>query len=745
MGLNKRGDYVYTDLPAVNVHGRPWIRLMRILSLSTDKEPVNVELQPFQVTDDTNYDCISYTWGDPICRDLTQSGFEEIITGELNRTIHCHGRRLPVTQNLVDALEQLGKSGYAPDENRWLWYESSLFYRIDAICINQQSDQEKCRQVPLMGRIYKQARQVIIWLGRDDLHSQYARPVLDILSSPLVQIPAAGTSFVSLNDEALLAALFGHSYPQNNRQISDQEWISYCAFLQRLWFGRMWVLQESFFARSRRVLLGDTTIPWESLERSADLIHATNLSGLLKDLVRQAVDPRQHGFIGQRGTDPREFDNRLNNQHIFHVLRRDASSALTLSQILYHARYFSCSKPKDYIYGVLGLWDEAQVGKHRTYTITPDYDDDRCPLSNVYAEATWFSIIDASNLDVLGLVEDPLSQNSQKERGANWPSWVPAYNKGMQMIPLYEAEFGQGRDNLQANRPWDASRGLNFQGLRLGTQWASKLPAEGILVDCVSLLGPTYRNTVVFGLYSLLDFLLQYPVDMPYPSDENESPPDALRRTMIKDTYRGHCPSSLPGNEATARAGFHAFLARLVRELQQEIINQAERVARANIVEAEDKNLQGLKEMMAYTKDQITELSERFSSPYFPGSPAPFPSYAAILQMIALESQLGDPTPEETAQQRLHVDFDQAFRVACGGRRLFLTKSGYFGVAPESVRMGDEVYVLAGAAVPFVLRRLEGGPDNQRRIVGEAYVYGVMGGERVRGNGTEAAMELLLV
>ena len=53
--------------------------------------------------------------------------------------------------------------------------------------------------------------------------------------------------------------------------------------------------------------------------------------------------------------------------------------------------------------------------------------------------------------------------------------------------------------------------------------------------------------------------------------------------------------------------------------------------------------------------------------------------------------------------------------------RLFRTEKGYLGMGPVSVLPGDEVWVLAGARVPFVLRRC--------RLLGQCYVHGLMHGE----------------
>lgn len=74
---------------------------------------------------------------------------------------------------------------------------------------------------------------------------------------------------------------------------------------------------------------------------------------------------------------------------------------------------------------------------------------------------------------------------------------------------------------------------------------------------------------------------------------------------------------------------------------------------------------------------------------------------------------------------------------------LFVTETGYVGVGPENVQVGDEVWVLLGAKVPFVLRELQDSQaedrdqDSQKRhtLVGDAFVYGVMDGEAVASGG----------
>lgn len=61
----------------------------------------------------------------------------------------------------------------------------------------------------------------------------------------------------------------------------------------------------------------------------------------------------------------------------------------------------------------------------------------------------------------------------------------------------------------------------------------------------------------------------------------------------------------------------------------------------------------------------------------------------------------------------------------CLNRKLFSTRNGMLGVGPPIVREGDLCCILFNARVPFILRQV----GSQYRLVGEAYIQGVMKGE----------------
>ncbi|KAH8719515.1 heterokaryon incompatibility protein-domain-containing protein [Phaeosphaeriaceae sp. PMI808] len=62
---------------------------------------------------------------------------------------------------------------------------------------------------------------------------------------------------------------------------------------------------------------------------------------------------------------------------------------------------------------------------------------------------------------------------------------------------------------------------------------------------------------------------------------------------------------------------------------------------------------------------------------------------------------------------------------AAKNRALFVTSKGFIGLAPWNAQKGDAIVVLLGGCTPYILRPKK----KQYTLVGETYVYGIMGGE----------------
>lgn len=98
---------------------------------------------------------------------------------------------------------------------------------------------------------------------------------------------------------------------------------------------------------------------------------------------------------------------------------------------------------------------------------------------------------------------------------------------------------------------------------------------------------------------------------------------------------------------------------------------------------------------------------------------------------------LNDNTEEEVLEfaTRYHV----MIRMYNLQRRLFRTKKGYLGLGAHGLLKGDKVCILAGGAVPFILRARS--TSDGYELIGDAYVHGVMNGEaaahHIRENGAD--------
>lgn len=78
---------------------------------------------------------------------------------------------------------------------------------------------------------------------------------------------------------------------------------------------------------------------------------------------------------------------------------------------------------------------------------------------------------------------------------------------------------------------------------------------------------------------------------------------------------------------------------------------------------------------------------------------------------------------------------DDSIMAATSSRRLFLTLSGYIGLAPADTAEGDVLFFLKGGKTPFALRKVP--LKGSYQLVGDCYVQGLMDGGIEGFRGTE--------
>jgi hypothetical protein len=139
----------HTDLYAPLDTSSHTIRLLQLLPGEWEDD-IQAVLQERSIAEAKDrYITISYTWGHvDVVRQVS---------------ITCNGRSVLISENLIMALRKLRH----PDRPILLW--------ADALCINQADTAERTHQVGLMGKIYSNSRETIIWLGEPSISEDIGR------------------------------------------------------------------------------------------------------------------------------------------------------------------------------------------------------------------------------------------------------------------------------------------------------------------------------------------------------------------------------------------------------------------------------------------------------------------------------------------------------------------------------------------------------------------------------------------
>ena len=121
------------------------VRLLEVHKIGTDLLKCSFHVEQMYRLSTTKYEALSYTWG------ANPRGIEEL------NFIWIENNRFCVRRNVFNFL-----LAWAPDSGESAGDSKLVF--IDAVCINQQDDHEKCHQVLCMRDVFGKAESVVIWL-----------------------------------------------------------------------------------------------------------------------------------------------------------------------------------------------------------------------------------------------------------------------------------------------------------------------------------------------------------------------------------------------------------------------------------------------------------------------------------------------------------------------------------------------------------------------------------------------------
>jgi hypothetical protein len=181
----------------------------------------------------SKYEAVSHTWGNsiPSHRLFIHNGHDTDTT---------YISITPKVESMLQGLRKLSKK-------RFLW--------IDAICLNQNDEAEKSRQIPLMGQVFSQAHKVIFWLEAD-----IPRDVGKVF---------AYIRHLALRPEQIRASDIFENEETATSHVQE--------FLRQPWFYRRWILQEAALARHGTVHCGHHTLPWSRFLSACHWMGSSNI------------------------------------------------------------------------------------------------------------------------------------------------------------------------------------------------------------------------------------------------------------------------------------------------------------------------------------------------------------------------------------------------------------------------------------------------------------------------------------
>ena len=305
-------------------------RQFRLLTLlpGADATPIQTTLRHVNIEDKPTFDALSYEWG-------------------------------PESNNNSEIF--IDKEPFTIRHNLWLFLkrlrafsQSAQVIYADAICINQQDDEEKGRQVALMSEIYMRAKRVLVWLGEHDRNSElvfgtHFEDAVAKIPRGVMMIP-----FVPFLARPVVIAGRVRRATQASRADRVAAWT---ALLSRSYWNRTWIVQEFLLARSVVVFCGPDHMDRDLIFTKPLQDHFMRMMqknrGILDGIPRSFLlyfwkqNQKHHGLFS-RGTP--YFAN------------------IDIFELAFNFQYTECEVMLDHVYGLLALED-----LRKSPSITPNY------------------------------------------------------------------------------------------------------------------------------------------------------------------------------------------------------------------------------------------------------------------------------------------------------------------------------------------------------------------------------------
>jgi hypothetical protein len=619
------------------------------------------------------YKALSYVWGDS----AHKRSLEVIYEGPSSARQELGSiTKTTIGANLDAALRHIRKQ------------ETEVVLWVDAICINQNDNAEKSSQVRLMALIYKEATEVLVWLGLATESTNAAMDAFNDIGTEAGRFVFVDTALrlfgklisprtweekdpVDEQGQSLKSFLNKISGKGSSTGVGIFQPSGVADLLTRTWWSRVWVLQEFLMAKTATFICGHKRVHEANLVLAVDAFfgYSIYLSG--RDPTR---DP--HATIYEKTfLEPRPGKRAGYLLNIRRAFRNEGTPLMDLMGSLYANKKdpVDATDPRDRVFALLGI-AEDDMGLQPNYDLT---------CAEVYIEVT-SAMLQSGDIELLSYCRPHLNNLRVPSWVVDWTSEIGHYlnpserrSSGLRPNPYYETEeFGDVQVSIQ-------------------TESEPVLSLRGTLVDRIQLTTQGWQENRTFCYQDLNSLAASLESWAPAGPSLSRDVAEIILRHVVCRRWLLMLQALMSSSKIEGSINMD--------DLTWEILSCGDKHDDGIKNGNRPENFVEAMKLLAASEDSMNYLHDMQNRGHF----------FYIAGIIESKAQ---------------------------NCRACYSENGYFGYVPEPAQTADFIVVFVGATVPFVVRPTE---HVRYKLLGPACIQGVMESDYTKDVNVQTTFDLV--
>lgn len=314
-----------------------------------------------------------------------------------------HKKRLLITpQGVLRIKTSLGAALQRLRQNA-----KELVLWVDAICINQEDEDEKAKQIMLLPQIFQRATCTLAVIAADNKSEQTVETLLQIAA-----VQAYGPDITKWPQEVGFLRTRDRWIVKGVPAYDSDFWQSVEDFFRRPWFRRAWIVQEAIAARTVTLICGKWMFDWNVIRTAMEVVDQALGATALADAWQPFMMLTEH----------RELEVRAKRRPLLDLLET--------------FRHTKAGLQRDRFFSLLGLAADAD---HPNFE--PDY---RAPFEQIVCRFAQAFIEHGGGMRLLRLAGIGHSGHGNESCERRFPSWIPDWTRESRNRGSLSSAIGRG-------------------------------------------------------------------------------------------------------------------------------------------------------------------------------------------------------------------------------------------------------------------------------------------------------------